>query len=236
MKRRSMLAGLAAAGLDLEAQTNTSSSESLYIPKVQQVEDRKLLHDFMDEFSFVDLVTAEPSIRITHIPVVLDRDAGKHGAIYGHISRQNPQTEAILAGRRAVIVFHGPHSYISPTWYSKTEVVPTWNFASVHATGQLKAVTGEPAMRDLLTKLVRKFEELNSTYDLAKLPQSYTSGLIGGILGFELEIELLEGKFKLGQERSEADKQGILQHLRIAHPERSLYDLTASFYARPKSQ
>ncbi|MGA3260350.1 MAG: FMN-binding negative transcriptional regulator [Bryobacteraceae bacterium] len=236
MNRRSMLAGMVAAGFDLEAQTTSSTAESVYIPKVQLVEDRKLLHDFMDEFSFVDLVTSEPSIRITHIPVVLDRNAGKNGTVIGHISRQNPQTAAILAAARAVIVFHGPHSYISPTWYSKPEVVPTWNFAVVHASGKLKAVTGEDAMRDLLAKLIRKFEEPNSPYDLAKLPQSYTSGLIGGILGFELEIELLEGKFKLGQERSEADKEGILKHLQTEKPERSIYDLTASFYARPKSQ
>ena len=236
MRRRSMLAGMVAAGLDLEGQMNSSSQESLYIPKAQLVEDRKLIHDFMDEFSFVDLVTSEPTLRITHIPVVLDRGAGKNGLIYGHISRQNAQTEAIMAGRRAVIVFHGPHSYISPTWYAKAEVVPTWNFASVHASGKLKAVTGEDAMRDLLTKLIRKFEAPDSPYDLAKLPRSYTSGLIGGILGFELEIELLEGKFKLGQERSEADKEGILNHLRTEKPERSIYDLTASYYSRPKSQ
>lgn len=236
MKRRSILAGMVAAGFDLEAQTNSSGLESLYIPKPQLVEERKLLHDFMDEFSFVDLVTSEPTVRITHIPVVLDRSAGKNGSIHGHISRQSAQTEAILAGRRAVIVFHGPHSYISPTWYSKTEVVPTWNFAVVHASGKLKPVTGEDAMRDLLTKLIRKFEEPDSPYDLAKLPRSYTSGLIGGILGFELEIELLEGKFKLGQERSDADKEGILKHLRAEKPERSINDLTASFYSRPKSQ
>jgi len=236
MKRRSMLAGMVAAGFDLEAQTNSSPAESVYIPKPQLVEDRKLIHDFMDEFSFVDLVTSEPTLRITHIPVVLDRTAGKNGLIYGHISRQNAQTSAILEGRRAVLVFHGPHSYISPTWYSKPEVVPTWNFATVHASGKLKAVTGEDAMRDLLTRLIRKFEAPDSPYDLAKLPRSYTSGLIGGILGFGLEIELLEGKFKLGQERSEADKEGILKHLQAEKPERSIYDLTASYYSRPKSQ
>jgi transcriptional regulator len=236
MNRRSMLAGMVAAGFDLEAQTSSSPAESVYIPKVQQVEDRKLMHDFMDEFAFVDLITTEPTLRITHIPSVLDRTAGKDGLIYGHISRQNAQTEAIMAGRRAVIVFHGPHSYISPTWYSKAEVVPTWNFAVVHASGKLKAVTDEEAMRSLLSKLIRKFEGADSPYDLAKLPRSYTSGLIGGILGFELEIDMLEGKFKLGQERSDADKEGILKHLQAEKPERSIYDLTASYYARPKGQ
>ena len=235
MNRRSMLAGMVAAGFDLEAQMNPSTPESLYIPKAQLVEDRKLMHDFMDEFSFVDLVTTEPALRITHIPVVLDHTAGKDGVIYGHISRQNAQTEAILAGHRAVVVFHGPHSYISPTWYSKPEVVPTWNFAVVHATGKLKAVADEEAMRSLLTRLIRKFEPPDSPYDLARLPRSYTSGLIGGILGFELEIDLLEGKFKLGQERNEADRESILKHLQTEKPERSIYDLTAAYYARPKA-
>jgi len=232
MNRRSVLAGLAAAGIDLEAQNNSPQAPSLYIPKPHHVEDRKLLDDFMDEFSFADLVTAEPAIRITHIPVLLERSAGAYGTIYGHIARQNPQTEAILASARAVIVFHGPHSYISPTWYTKPEAVPTWNFAAVHAGGKLKAIAGEEALRELLGRLVRKYEGPGSAYDLARLPRSYVSGLIGGILGFELEIELLEGKFKLGQERSEGDKEGILKHLRAAAPEPSLYDLTASFYAR----
>jgi len=235
MNRRSMLAGMVAAGLDLEAQTNSSPPESVYIPKVQLVEDRKLMHDLMDEFSFVDLVTSEPALRITHIPCVLDRTVGRNGAIYGHISRQNAQTEAILAGHRAVIVFHGPHSYISPTWYSKAEVVPTWNFAVVHASGKLTAITGEEAMRSLLTRLISKHEGPDSPYDLAKLPHAYTSGLIAAILGFELEIELLEGKFKLGQERSDADKEGILKHLQSQKPERSIYDLTAGYYSRPKT-
>jgi transcriptional regulator len=236
MKRRSVLAGLAAAGLDLEAQKDSSAPASLYIPKPQRVEDRKLLDDLMDEFSFADLVTAEPAIRITHIPVLLDRNAGTYGTIYGHLARQNPQTEAIVAGARAVIVFHGPHSYISPTWYAKTEAVPTWNFAAVHAGGKLKAVAGEAALRDFLGKLVRKYEGPGSPYDLAELPQSFLSGLIAGILGFKLEIELLEGKFKLGQERIEGDKEGILKHLRTTPPEPSLYDLTASFYARQTNQ
>jgi len=230
MKRRSMLAGLAFAGLRAEGQTNSSPAQSLYIPKPQLVEDRKLLDDFMSEFSFADLVTAEPTVRITHIPVLLDRSAGAYGAIYGHISRQNPQTEAILAGRNAVVVFHGPHSYISPTWYAKPEAVPTWNFAAVHASGRLKAVTAEDALRDLLGRLIRKFEDPASAYQLDSLPRSYTSGLIAGIIGFEMNIELVEGKFKLGQERSEADKEGILQHLRAAKPETSLHDFTEGFY------
>ncbi|MGA2596059.1 MAG: FMN-binding negative transcriptional regulator [Bryobacteraceae bacterium] len=233
MKRRDLLASLALAGIPLEAQQQHAPESSLYIPKPQLVEDRKFLQDFMDEFAFVDLVTASPEPRITHIPTFLDRSAGQYGTIYGHISRQNPQMKSLENGDRAVIVFHGPHSYISPTWYSKNEVVPTWNFAVVHASGKLSAITDKKALHDLLAKLIHKFETSpTSSYDFAKLPDSYTYSLMAGIIGFQLEIELLEGKFKLGQDRSEVDRQGILKGLQSAKTEQSIYDFTAAFYKR----
>jgi transcriptional regulator len=115
-----------------------------------------------------------------------------------------------------VIVFRGPHSYISPTWYNKPEAVPTWNFAVVHATGRPKPITDPKALHGLLAQLIAKFEGPDSSYDFAKLPESYINGMIGGIIGFEMRIELLEGKFKLGQERSDADKQAILKNLQAA--------------------
>ncbi|MBZ5601674.1 MAG: FMN-binding negative transcriptional regulator, partial [Acidobacteriia bacterium] len=103
-RRRALLAGLAAAGTRVDAEQQGAPG-SLYIPKAHLVEDRKFLHDFMDEFSFVDLVTAAPEPRITHIPVFLDRAAGKYGTIYGHISRQNPQSQTFDTKQPAVIVF-----------------------------------------------------------------------------------------------------------------------------------
>lgn len=233
MKRRDLIAGLAVAGIAPAAEQQ--EPESLYIPKAHLVDDRKFLHDFMDEFSFVELVTASPEIRITHIPVILDRTAGTYGTIYGHISRQNPQSATFDGKHPAVIVFRGPHSYISPTWYGKTDVVPTWNFAVVHANGKLRPVAEKKPLHDLLATLIRKFENAGSSaYDFSKLPETYTSGLMTGIIGFELEIERLEGKFKLGQERSDADKEGVVRNLRSAKPARSMYELTAGFYEKQK--
>jgi len=234
MKRRDLLAGLTIAAAAAEGQQR--GSESLYIPKAHLVEDRKLLHDFMDDYSFVDLVTATPSIRITHIPVLLDRKAGAYGTIFGHISRSNPQSETFDGRQPAVIVFRGPHSYISPAWYAKTEAVPTWNFAVAHASGTLRAITDKKALHDLLAKLIAKFENryVQSTYDFAKLPDSYVYGMIGGIIGFEMQIESIEGKFKLGQERSETDKAGILKNLQSAKQDPSIREFTAGFYERVK--
>ena len=185
MKRRDLVAGLALASLEVGAAAEQGGPESLYIPRTQLVEDRKLLHDFMDEFSFVEMVTCSPDIRITHIPVILDRSIGRYGALCGHISRQNPQGGIFDGQHSAVVVFRGPHSYISPAWYAKTEGVPTWNFAVVHASGKLKAVTEKKPLHDLLAKLIAKFEnDEKSNYDFRKLSESYKDGLIAGVIGF----------------------------------------------------
>jgi transcriptional regulator len=232
MKRRDLLAGLALSAVGARGQQSVPAS--LYIPKAQRVEDLALLHDFMDEFSFVDLITAAPAIHITHIPVVFDRTAGPNGTIYGHIAHNNPQSETIAAQSSAVVVFRGPHAYISPTWYTTTQAVPTWNFAAVHASGKLKAVTDQTALKDLLGHLIAKFEDRYSSapFELKKLPESFVSAMLGGIVGFELPIESLEGKFKLGQDRTPADKAGILSHLQTEKPDRSIYEFTAAYYAR----
>lgn len=235
MNRRDLLAGLALAGFEAKAQSHAGpDAESLYIPKPQLVDDRRFLHDFMEEFAFVDLVTASPTLRITHIPVFLERAEGRYGTIHGHISRQNPQSATFDGEHTGVIVFHGPHGYISPTWYAKTgNVVPTWNFAVVHATGKLRPVAGKQELNDLLSKLIAKFEKYEGTgYDFAKVDDTYKYGLMGGIIGFELEIELLEGKFKLGQDRSPEDKQSLLKKLGSARAPRTLQQLTAGFYER----
>jgi transcriptional regulator len=234
MKRRDVFAGLAFAVAG--AAPAQQQAESLYIPKPHLVEDRTLLHNFMDEYAFVDVVTASNSIRITHIPVLLDRSAGQYGTLYGHLSRNNPQSQTFNGRQGAVIVFRGPHSYISPTWYAKTEAVPTWNFAVVHASGRPKPITDKKQLHDLLARLIKKFEDRygQGSYDFSALPDSYISGMLGGIVGFEMPIESLAGKFKLGQERSEADKAGILQHLDGANHDRSLRELTADFYDRVK--
>src|SRR5437879_4694173 len=118
----------------------------------------------MDEFAFVDLVTTTPSLRITHVPVWLDRTQSRYGTIHGHLSRQNPQSKTFDGQQSGVIVFRGPHSYISPAWYTaKADVVPTWNFAVVHATGKLRPVSGKKELNDLLAKLIGKFENYDGT-------------------------------------------------------------------------
>ena len=118
---------------------------SLYIPKAHVVEERKFLHDFMDEFSFVDLVTSTPTLRITHIPSVLDRTKGRFGTVLGHISAQNPQRATFDGAHTAVIVFRGPHGYISPSWYARGTSSPHGTSASSMCRAARRLLPTRPA-------------------------------------------------------------------------------------------
>jgi transcriptional regulator len=157
---------------------------------------------------------------------------GRYGTVFGHISAQNPQRAAFDGGHQAVVVFRGPHGYISPAWYANKRAVPTWNFAVVHVSGRPTLIEGPDATRSLLARLIKKFEAKSGTaYDFDELPADYVAGMMKGIVPFSMEIEAIEGKFKLGQERSQGDRDGVLAHLPAAKPhERTLTEVTAAFY------
>jgi len=227
-----MLAALATGGPSLLAQEPAKIDPSLYIPKAHRVEDLQLLQDFMDEYSFVELVTSSPALRITHIPVLLERTSGGYGKIFGHLSRNNPQSQTFDGHNKAVVVFRGPHSYISPRWYGKKDGVPTWNFAVVHASGLPRVITGKNILHAMLAKLIDKYEkDQGLDYDFSKLPEGLVSSLMEGLVGFEMQIEQLEGKFKLGQEWSGGTQQAVLEHLRqTARQERSMPEFAPAFY------
>ena len=240
MDRRALLLSLLAGPVllgdtDPAAQAQGGAPDpSVYIPKAHLVEDRAFLHAFMDEFSFVDLVTTTPTLRITHIPSVLDRAKGTYGTIFGHISQQNDQKTAIVGGARAVVVFRGPQGYVSPGWLvtpASRNGVPTWNFAVVHATGRMVPIDEPERKHALLATLIKKYETKigGSDYDFAKLDMNDVLARMKGIQPFELEIEALEGKFKLFQERPEPDRQAMLPKL-VTYQERSLHDFTEYFY------
>ena len=240
MNRRAVLLGLFSAAAiagedDIDAQEPSGPPDpSLYIPKAHVVDELKFLHDFMEEFSFVMLVTATPTLRITHIPSILDRTQGRFGTLRGHISAQNAQKAAFDGTHQAVIVFRGPQGYISPTWYAtQASVVPTWNFGVVHASGRPRPITDKAKTYDLLATLIRRNEQrVGSTeYDFAAQPREYVDRMMQGISPFEMEIQAIEGKFKLGLERSEGDRNGVVALLaRGEYKERSLHDLTQAFY------
>lgn len=232
MERRNFIAGFAAMEFLMNA------DDSVYIPDHHKITDPEVVAHFMSEFAFADLITASPGIRATHIPVVYESGTGKYGRIVGHVAKANPQQALFDGSHEALIVFHGPHAYISPSWYEAGKpAVPTWNFAAVHAGGKLRAINDDVAKEKILEHLVNKFESYESApWSLAKLPESYKKGLRQGIVAFEMEIATLEAKFKLGLERSATDRQGMLKGLKSAKPERSLLEFTEAEINRRASR
>ncbi len=105
----------------------------MYVPKLFAVEDSATLQDFMDEFNFATMVTGRDSeLTASHIPFLLDRSVGPYGALRAHIAIRNPQLKDLQSGDQALVIFQGPHSYVSPSWYVNPENVPTWNYTVVH--------------------------------------------------------------------------------------------------------
>ena len=175
---------------------------TLYVPPHFRIEDRDALYAFMEQHAFATLVTSGPAgMHISHIPLLPER--GDDGAIrlLGHVARGNDQWKAIEEAQHLVAIFQGPHAYISPTWYATHPSVPTWNYAVVHAHGKARLMD-EAELHELLMRLSAIYEAGNAKpWRMSELPTAYVSTMLRAIVGFEIEVERLEGKFKLSQNR-----------------------------------
>jgi transcriptional regulator len=193
----------------------------MYLPKAFAVNDLPTLHSFIEQFSFAALVTQQEGHLIaSHIPFVLDRDAGAYGRLRGHVAVGNPQLKHIQSGTppsasEALVMFQGPHGYISPSWYASPQNVPTWNYTAVHAYGQPRMLD-RAALVILLQDLVHQHEKLQEQpWDFD--PQAgWIEKLLPQIAGFEIPIERLEGKFKLNQNRAPADRARVVEVLSVS--------------------
>jgi transcriptional regulator len=134
----------------------------------------------------------------SHLPFLLDRTAGPHGTLLGHVARANPHWRE-LAGQTALAVFSGPHAYVSPTWYEAENVVPTWNYVAVHAYGRGEVIEDRDALLDIVQRSVAVYEAALPRPWTLDAASAYTGRQLGAIVGFRIEIERLEGKWKLNQ-------------------------------------
>ena len=188
----------------------------MYIPKFNQVEDRALLIEAMRASSFAVLYGADRNgaPMATHLPLVV-HDEGEHGLLEGHFALANPHWKG-LAGRETLVVFSGPHSYVSPALYAERKSVPTWNYIAVHATGMLEVVEDERddpaaahARKDALLKNLIAVNEPAYAEQWNELPIGYRISMTAGIVGFRIPIAKIEGKFKLSQNRPEVDRRSV---------------------------
>jgi transcriptional regulator len=185
----------------------------MYLPSAFAVKDLPVLQDFMEQYSFATLVTRQADEMIaSHVPFVLDREAGANGTLRGHLAVRNPQLAHLESGSEVLVIFQGPHLYISPSWYAKPNNVPTWNYTAVHAYGTPKMVD-RAALVVLLKDLVRQNEksfEQPWNFD-AEAP--WVQAMLPQIGAFEIPIEKLQGKFKLNQNRVPADRARVIEIL-----------------------
>src|SRR5450432_2727743 len=183
----------------------------MYIPKSFAETDAAILYEFMRANNFAALVTQnEGKITASHIPFMVDTE---RGVLKAHLARANDQWKS-FDGSEALVIFQGAHAYISPTWYATHPSVPTWNYTAVHVYGVPKIVENEREMRVMLGGLVKNHEGGRLPEWTMDLPEDYLQMMMKAIVGFEMPIDRIEGKFKLSQNRSEVDQVSVIEHLR----------------------
>lgn len=192
----------------------------MYIPGKFKIEETAVLHGLIRDYSFALVFSSDNGKGVaTHLPLMLDSSRGKYGTLIGHLARANPHWKSWDENTELLVVFQGPHTYISPSMYSDQRTVPTWNYAAVHAYGFPELVHDAVPLRRMVDELVDHHESLSAT------PWSYDdleddiNGMLPAIVGFEIEITRLEGKFKLNQNKKPEDRKKVIEILAASESE-----------------
>ena len=183
--------------------------DRVYIPKLYREGDRETILSFLRQNDFPALVTYDGQKPVaTHLPVEVIE--GKEGmTVYGHMARANPQWKS-FDGQEALLIFQGPHTYISPRWYNHINV-PTWNYMIIHVYGKVREVEGDE-LYSLLSRLVKKHEP-DTSYRLEGLPPDFVEKEIRGVAGFAMDVRRIEAAYKLSQNRNDEDYENVIREL-----------------------
>jgi len=198
----------------------------MYTPKAFAVTDLALLHAAMKQGELATLITTTTrGLVATHLPLMLEETAGEFGTLTGHVSRANLQWRETDPEAEALIIFLGLDTYVTPNWYrAKQEtgrVVPTWNYAAIHAYGRITFFEDTERLRTLVTELTRKHEAaFPAPWQVTDAPAVYIDSQLKAIVGFDFRILRLEGKQKFNQNRSFEDRLGVIEGLRGLGDER----------------
>jgi len=191
----------------------------MYIPRANAEDRPEVLRRMMAAHPLAAVVTMSASGLIaSHIPLVHEDDGSEFGVLKGHVSRANNQWKDLTHGIDALAIFAGPQHYISAGWYpgkhENGEEVPTWNYVVVHAYGPLQIVNDAAWMLSHLHSLTDTHESASpEPWKVSDAPASFIDTMMKGIIGFELPIRRLEGKWKVSQNRSERDRRGVVAGL-----------------------
>lgn len=191
----------------------------MYSPKAFDVTDVATLHDLMREQPLGQWITlADGDLLANPIPFLLDATRGEYGTLVGHVARANPVWQAFSREVESLVVFQGPHAYVSPAWYASKalhgKVVPTWNYAVVQARGLPRVIEDPAALRGILSSLTDRHEASRADpWRIDDAPAEFTEALLGQIVGIEILITRLAGKWKVSQNRPAADRAGVVAGL-----------------------
>ena len=189
----------------------------MYIPSQFRIEELAEVQRAIECSRLASLVTnGKDGLLATPLPLFLAAEEGEHGTLYGHVARANPQWRTDAT--EAMAIFHGPDAYVSPGWYaSKQEthrVVPTWNYIAVHAYGAIEFFEDANRLLDVVTRLTDLYEKNRpEPWQVSDAPERFVEAQLRGIVGVRLPISRLEGKKKMSQNRSEADRAGVIRGL-----------------------
>lgn len=194
----------------------------MYAPRHFAETHLATLHALMREHSFATLVSwLDGAPFATHVPLLVDEARGALGTLVGHVARANPHAAAFDGVSPTLAIFQGPHAYVSPRWYAASPNVPTWNYVAVHATGRARVLDDAASVRALLERSAALHETGPAPWT-AHAHAEYVEKLVRGIVAFELPIEKLEGKRKLSQNKTAADRSGVVAALRAHGGENEL--------------
>ncbi|MDH4412079.1 MAG: FMN-binding negative transcriptional regulator [Rhizobium sp.] len=191
----------------------------MYTPPAFLVSERSELNEMMRQCHLANFITATVTGPMaTPLPLLLDETEGELGVLYGHLARPNPQWQADVLGH-GLAVFMGPDAYVTPSWYAtKAEhgkVVPTWNYAAVHASGPVEFFDDTNRLLEVVNRLTNHHEaSRKQPWTVADAPETFISGQLRGIIGMRMPIVALEGKRKMSQNRPEADRDGVRRGLK----------------------
>lgn len=197
----------------------------MYIPKHFAENNVTTLHDFIREHPFATLVaTTNDGLIANHIPLYLNSEGGERACLQGHIARSNPLWKSVVSESQVLTIFQGINSYIRPSWFPSKrvdgKVVPTWNYAAVHVKGKITYIHDPQWKLKLLDNLTASQEGgAEEPWSISDAPHDFIEKQLPAIVGFEISIEKMYGKFKLSQNQSAETRSGIAESLaELGHP------------------
>ncbi len=189
----------------------------MYLPGHFSVEDQGRIREIIHNYGFATVISmpAGEGPYINHLPLVVDPQSSDKLVLIGHMAKRNPQWRHFQKNTQAMVLFQGPHSYVTPTWYKSGRDVPTWNYAVVHVHGKVQLLESFSEQVEVLKLLTDKYESPRETPWEFELPSDLEdpTALTSAIISFRLEVEKIEAKFKLSQNRPALDIQGVLEGL-----------------------